>query len=78
MQFDAACAGDRKAQDQLLRALAPDILATARRLLGPGFAALAEDVTQDSLIAVAKGLPRIHDRGRLRAYATKGTVTLSR
>ena len=73
-RFRAAQAGDAQALNEVLRMIGPEVLSTARRVLGPGGATLAEDVAQDSLISLAKSLGRVADRQCLRRYAIKTTV----
>jgi RNA polymerase sigma-70 factor (ECF subfamily) len=72
--FQRACRGDEKALNGVLRELGPGVLSIARRVLGARFCAEAEDVAQDSLVALAQALNRIDDERALPAYAARITV----
>lgn len=70
----AAQRGDRAALSRLLRQLAPTLLATTRRIVGPGLAANAsdaEDACQEALVDLARGLGGLEDPRRVQAYAVR-------
>jgi RNA polymerase sigma-70 factor (ECF subfamily) len=62
-----AQSGDRDAFDALLRAIAPPLLRFARRVTGE--TAMAEDVVQETLIAIVRKIEWLHDPGLFRAWA---------
>lgn len=71
---EAAQRGERAALSRLLTRLAPSMLATCRKILGPGLAANgsdAEDATQDALVDLARGLGALEDPRRVQAYAVR-------
>ncbi|WP_181784601.1 sigma-70 family RNA polymerase sigma factor [Pseudonocardia pini] len=68
----AAAAGDRAACEELMAALHPPVLRYCRSRLatGAGDATSAEDMAQDTLIALLKALPTFdHNGGPLLAFA---------
>jgi RNA polymerase sigma-70 factor (ECF subfamily) len=71
-----AASGDRAALARVLSELAPPVLAAARRVLGHTAprGRDAQDVTQETLIAVARHLPELRHPGRLLAYARRTAV----
>ena len=72
-----AIAGDRQALSRLLTRLAPLMLSTSRRILGPGLtdgATDAEDAVQEALVDLARGLPNLRDPKRVEAYAVRITA----
>ena len=62
----AAQAGNRRALDRLLRDQQPRIYAVCRRIAGNDADAL--DATQDAMIAVVRGLPRVDGRSRFSTW----------
>ncbi|MEM6992763.1 MAG: sigma-70 family RNA polymerase sigma factor [Myxococcota bacterium] len=68
-----AARGDVAAQRDVLRAVAPGMLAAARRVLGPS-AADVDDAAQDALVKVAAALPGLRDPGAVQAFATRAAV----
>jgi RNA polymerase sigma-70 factor (ECF subfamily) len=68
-----AAAGDRAALRRVLTRLAPVVLSAARRVLGSQAARGhdAEDVTQETLMAVTRKLPELRDPAAARAYARR-------
>lgn len=68
----AAASGDRAACEELMAALHPPVLRYCRSRLatGAGDATSAEDMAQDTLIALLRALPTFdHDAGPLLAFA---------
>jgi RNA polymerase sigma-70 factor (ECF subfamily) len=68
----AAAVGDRAATEELMAVLRPPVLryCRARLATGAGDATSAEDMAQDTLIALLKALPSFdHDAGPLLAFA---------
>ncbi|MEO1573417.1 MAG: sigma-70 family RNA polymerase sigma factor [Pseudomonadota bacterium] len=63
----AVLSGEARAAEQLARRWRPRLLRTARRLLGD--ADRAEDVVQDTWLAIARGLPGLREPGRFPAWA---------
>ena len=74
LSFERARAGDGRALESVLRRLGPTVLGAARRVLGSRLHAEAEDVAQDSLMAIARALPKIKDEAALPAYAVRTTI----
>jgi len=72
--FERARRGDARALDAVLRPLAPVVLSAARRVLRSYPGADAEDVAQESLISVARALPRVEAHASLPAYAVRTAV----
>lgn len=68
-----AARGDRAALGRVLSGLAPHVLSTARRVLGARAARGhdAEDVTQETLLAIARVLPEMRDHQATLAYARR-------
>ena len=62
-----AQSGDRDAFDQLLREIGPPLLRYVTRVTGE--AALAEDVVQDTLIAIVRKIEWLADPSLFRAWA---------
>jgi len=62
-----AQSGDREAFDALLRAVAPPLQRYVSRVTGS--AALADDVVQETLIAIVRKLTWLHDASLFRAWA---------
>jgi RNA polymerase sigma-70 factor (ECF subfamily) len=62
-----AQSGDRDAFDALLREIAPPLLRYASRVTGD--VALAEDVVQETLIAIVRKIAWLHDASLFRAWA---------
>lgn len=71
--FEAAQRGDARALSAVIRPLGPAVLSAARRILGANNPE-AEDVAQESLVAVAGAIHRIQDEGALERYATRTTI----
>jgi RNA polymerase sigma-70 factor (ECF subfamily) len=69
----SAAAGNPDATRGLLAALGPRVLGVAQRLLGSSHPDL-DDVAQESLLAVVKGLPRFRGESTLMHYATRITI----
>ena len=59
--------GDRRALDRLAARWYPRLLVTARRLTGDAEA--ARDVVQESWAGIVRGLPRLSDPSKFRAWA---------
>jgi RNA polymerase sigma-70 factor (ECF subfamily) len=72
---EAARAGDAKALDRLLRSQYDRVFAVCRRLTGND--ADAADATQESLIAIVRGLPRFDGRSRLSTWVYRIAVNAS-
>lgn len=71
----AAAVGGSEATRTLLRVIGPRVLGAVRRVLGFGpLAADAEDVTQETLIAVLRALPTLRDPNRVLAFASRTAV----
>ncbi len=71
----AAAAGSADATRTLLRVVGPRVLGAVRRVLGYGpLAGDAEDVTQETLIAVVKALPTLRDPNRVLGFASRTAV----
>jgi RNA polymerase sigma factor (sigma-70 family) len=68
-----AVAGDRRAIERLLRALAPRILGAARAVLGPRHPDL-DDLVQESMVALVRALPAFETRSTIAHYAARITV----
>jgi len=66
-------AGDRRATDHVLRALAPRILGVARRILGAGHPDV-EDASQEALVAVVRALAGFRGESSVQHYATRIAV----
>ncbi|HEX2062684.1 MAG TPA: sigma factor, partial [Thermoanaerobaculia bacterium] len=62
-----AQSGDREAFDALLRVIAPPLLRYVVRVTGD--AALAEDVVQDTLVAIVRKITWLNDPSLFRAWA---------
>jgi RNA polymerase sigma-70 factor, ECF subfamily len=62
-----AQSGDREAFDALLREIAPPLLRYITRVTGD--VALAEDVVQETLIAIVRKIAWLHDASLFRAWA---------
>ncbi len=70
-----AARGSAEATRTLLRAVAPRVLGAVRRVLGFGpLAADAEDVTQETLLALVKALPTLREPNRVVAFASRSAV----
>lgn len=69
---DAARRGDRQAIERALQQVFPRVLRTCRGILGR--TAEAEDAAQESLIEIARALPRFRGEGSLSGYATRITI----
>lgn len=70
-----AVGGSAEATRTLLRAIGPRVLGAVRRVLGFGpLAADAEDVTQETLLAVVKALPTLREPNRVVAFASRSAV----
>lgn len=70
-----AARGDAEATRTLLRIVGPRVLAAVRRVLGFGpLSADAEDVTQETLLAVVRALPTLRDPERVLPFATRAAV----
>jgi RNA polymerase sigma-70 factor (ECF subfamily) len=72
----AAGAGDRAAEDRLLEVLAPKIVAIVRATLSEA-AIEADDVVQDALLALVKGLPSFRGEGKVEHYAARITLRVA-
>ena len=70
---DAAREGDRRAEEQLLGALAPRMLAVARGVLGASDADV-EDAAQESLVAVFRALPAFRGESHVARFAGRIAV----
>jgi RNA polymerase sigma factor (sigma-70 family) len=70
----AAIHGDRDALEQLLSALRPDIVRTARLIVGPTSWA-AEDAAQDALMDVTRALSGLREVGAVRSWALRIAAT---
>lgn len=71
----AAAQGDQIATRRLLTALGPRVLGAVRRVLGYGTLANdAEDVTQESLLAVVRALPGLREPSKVVGFATRTAV----
>ena len=68
----AACAGDRKALDRLLRTQYDRVYAVCRRILGN--AADAADATQEAMISIVRGLPAFDARARFSTWTYRIAV----
>lgn len=67
-----AQAGDRSSLDELLRSQQPRIYAVCRRMVGNEADAL--DATQDTLIAIVRGLDRFDGRAKFSTWAHRIAV----
>jgi RNA polymerase sigma factor (sigma-70 family) len=65
-----AIAGDRRAIDDLVRALAPRVFDTVRAICGPRFADV-DDLAQESLVAFVRALPQFEGRSSILHYARR-------
>jgi RNA polymerase sigma factor (sigma-70 family) len=65
-----AMRGDRRALDDLLRELSPDIVRTARLVVGAGSWA-AEDAAQEAMIDVIRGIQGLRDPDAVRSWALR-------
>src|SRR4051794_38094505 len=72
---EQAQSGDRAALDRLLRDQQPRVYAVCRRITGNDADAL--DATQDTLIAVVRGLHRFDGRARLSTWVYRIAVNAS-
>jgi RNA polymerase sigma-70 factor (ECF subfamily) len=70
---EPAARGDARALRELLGALAPAVLRTARALLGRDRPEV-EDVTQESLTAIVAALPKYRGDARVTHYCNRITV----
>lgn len=71
----AAAAGSSQDVRTLLRVIGPRVLGAVRRVLGFGpLAADAEDVTQETLIAVLRALPTLREPNRVLSFASRTAV----
>ncbi|MEM6994610.1 MAG: RNA polymerase sigma factor [Myxococcota bacterium] len=71
----AAARGDVDATRRLLHGIGPRVLQTVRRVLGYGALANdAEDVAQESLLAVLRALPGLREPTKVVAFATRTAV----
>jgi RNA polymerase sigma-70 factor (ECF subfamily) len=68
----AATGGDRRAIERVLQQVFPRVLRTCRGILGR--TAEAEDAAQESLIEIARALPRFRGEGSVSGYATRITI----
>jgi RNA polymerase sigma-70 factor (ECF subfamily) len=68
-----AAAGDLPAMRRLLDAVAPRVVRTVRKVLGPG-APDVEDVGQESLIALVRALPAFRGDSKAETYAARIAV----
>ncbi|MEM7151593.1 MAG: RNA polymerase sigma factor [Myxococcota bacterium] len=71
---ERAKSGDRAAVGALIRLIAPDVLSAARRVMGVRGRADADDVAQESLIALSRALPSIQEPMAVSGYAIRITV----
>lgn len=69
---EAARGGDRRATEALVRRLLPRVRNLARYLVGSD--SEVEDMAQQSLIAIVRGLPNFRGEGRLESWADRITV----
>lgn len=68
-----AIRGDRRALDDLLHELSPDIVRTARLVVGAGSWA-AEDAAQEAMIDVMRGIQGLREPEAVRAWALRVTT----
>ena len=68
-----AIRGDPRALDELLHELSPDIVRTARLVVGAGSWA-AEDAAQEALIDVMRGIQGLREPEAVRAWALRVTT----
>lgn len=66
--------GDRDALDQLLRELGPQLVRTARLVVGAGSWA-AEDAAQEAMIDVMRGIRHLRNPEAVRGWALRVTTT---
>jgi RNA polymerase sigma-70 factor (ECF subfamily) len=69
-----AIEGDRVALEELLRALGPEVVRTARLVVGAG-AWAAEDAAQEALIDVMRGIGSLREPEYVRAWALRVAAT---
>jgi RNA polymerase sigma-70 factor (ECF subfamily) len=69
----AAAGGDKAAVERLLRELTPDVVRTARLIVGSGSCA-AEDAAQDALVDIARGIGKLRDPEAVRVWALRVTT----
>ena len=72
---EAAGAGDPAALEELLRMLAPSLLAVVKAVMGAGHPD-RDDVLQECLIAVVDALPAFEGRSSVSRYASRITLRL--
>lgn len=76
-----ANAGDSAALDELLAELRPQIVQTARLVVGSGSWA-AEDAAQEALLAISRGISKLRDPAAVRTWAlriaTRSALTVAR